>query len=150
MGTENGRRATRLVLRQPQRASVVSLMCTICTKDPPRQFDTMLTRLHQQSMLIFATIALDHPKSAFEPFQWLGYLRCVLSSNSSSLAYWNLRWTILKPYILSQRHKWLISGIQRTELFPLLSAQREGLRWSRLFDYILHLVSTSFENMTVY
>ena len=27
------------------------------------------TRLHQQSMLIFATIALGHPKLALEPFQ---------------------------------------------------------------------------------
>ncbi|EGI63374.1 hypothetical protein G5I_08245 [Acromyrmex echinatior] len=90
---------------------------------------TLLARLHQQSMLIFATIALGHPKSAFEPFQRLqGSSRCVLSSDSSSLAYWNLRWTVLKPYILPQRHKQWISGIQRTELFPLLSARREGLR----------------------
>jgi len=33
-------------------------------------------------------------------------------------------------------------GYLRTE-FPLLSAQRESLRWSRLFDYTSHLVSTS-------
>jgi len=50
---------------------------------------------------------------------------------------------LLKPYILSQCHKRLISGIQRTELFPLLNTQREGLRWSRLFDYTPHLVSTA-------
>ena len=110
---------------QPQRAS---LMCTICIEGP-RQFDALLARLHQQSMLIFATIALGHPKSAFEPFQRLQRSsRCVLSSDSSSLAYWNLRWTVLKPYILPQRHKQWISGIQRTELFPLLSVRREGLR----------------------
>ena len=116
----------QFLIVQPQRAS---LMCTICIEGPPRQFDALLARLHQQSMLIFATIALGHPKSAFEPFQRLqGSSRCVLSSDSSSLAYWNLRWTVLKPYILPQRHKQWISGIQRTELFPLLSARREGLR----------------------
>jgi len=89
-------------------------------------------------------IVLGHLKSALQPFQRLRrFSRCVLSSDSSSVAYWNLRWTILKPYILPQR---LISSIQRTELFPLLSAQREDLRWSRpsiIFDYIPHLVSTS-------
>jgi len=37
-------------------------MCTICIEGPPRQFDALLARLHQQSMLIFATIALGHPK----------------------------------------------------------------------------------------
>jgi len=37
----------------------------------------------------------------------------------------------------------LISGIQKTELFPLLNAQREGIRWLRLFDYTPHLISTS-------
>jgi len=78
---------------------------------------------------------------SLEPFQQLrGFSRCVLSSDSSSLAYWNqnLRWIVLKPYILSQCHKRLISSIQRTELFPLLSAQCEGLQWSRLFDYTPH------------
>jgi len=90
-----------------------------------------------------ATIILN-PKSALEPFQRLQRsLRCILSSDSSSLAYWNLRWTVLKSYIFPQRHKWLISSIQRTELFPLLSTQREDFRWSRLFDYTSHLVSTS-------
>ena len=84
-----------------------------------------------------------HPKSALEPFQRLQRsLRCILSSDSSSLAYWNLRWTVLKPYILSQRHKRLILGIQ-IELFPLLSVQSKGLRWLRLIEYTLHLVSTS-------
>jgi len=38
--------------------------------------------------------------------------RCVLSNDFSSLAYWNLHWTVLKPYILPQ-YKRLISGIQR-------------------------------------
>ena len=46
--------------------------------------------------------------------------RCVLLSDSSSLAYWKLRWTVLKPYLLPKHHKRLISGIQRTVLFPLL------------------------------
>jgi len=41
----------------------------ICIKGPLRQFDALLACLHQQSMLIFATIALDHPKSALEPFE---------------------------------------------------------------------------------
>jgi len=60
----------------------------------------MLARLHQQSMLIFPTIALDHPKLALEPVAGiLAFFR-----NSSSLAYWNLRWTVLKPYILPQHH----------------------------------------------
>jgi len=40
----------------------------ICIEDLPWQFDTLLARLHQQSMLIFAMIALGHPKSALEPF----------------------------------------------------------------------------------
>jgi len=116
-------------------------MCTICIEGLPRQFDALLAHLYQQSMLIFATIALDHPKSALESFQWLRRSsRCVLLNGSSSLIYWNLRWTILKPYILPQHHKRLISGIQRIELFPSLSTQREGLR-SRLFDYTPHLVS---------
>jgi len=40
---------------QHQRASVVFLMCTIYIEDSLRQFDALLARLHQQSMLIFAT-----------------------------------------------------------------------------------------------
>jgi len=75
-------------------------------------------------------------KSVLEPFQRLrGSSQCVLSSDFSSLAYWNLHWTVLKPYILPQRYKRLISDIQRIELFPLLNAQREGLRWSALRLY---------------
>jgi len=87
----------------------------------------------------------DYPGSS-EISAWILSLwrssRCVLSSDSSSLAYWNLRWTVLKPYILPQRHKRLILGIQ-IELFPLLSVQPKGLRWLRLIEYTLHLVSTS-------
>jgi len=56
---------------QPQRAFVVSLMCTICIEGLPRQFDALLVRLYQQSMLIFAMVALGHPKSALELFQRL-------------------------------------------------------------------------------
>jgi len=73
-------------------------------------------------------------KSAFEPFQWL---RCVLSSDSFSLAY---SLDCSKAYILSQCHKRL--SIPRSKLFLLLSAQREGLWWSRHFDSS-HLVSIS-------
>jgi len=68
----------------------------------PRQFDALLARLHQQS-IIFATIALGYPKSAFESFQWL--------RGSSvfwvTLPRWHIldRWFVLKPYIL-QHHKW--------------------------------------------
>jgi len=40
---------------------------------------TLLVHLHQQSMLIFATIALGHSKSALEPFQ---RLRGVLTVHS--------------------------------------------------------------------
>ena len=46
-----------------------------------------------------------------------------------------------KAVCLLKCHKRLIPSIQRTELFPLLIAQREGLWWSRLFDYTPHLVS---------
>ena len=111
LGGQNGSRDEQFGLSwQSQRASVVSLMCTICIEGPPWQFDALLARLYQQSMLIFATIILDHPKSALEPFQ-RGSSRYVFSNDSSSLAYWNLRWTVLKSYILPQRHKWLISSI---------------------------------------
>ena len=114
----------------PQRAFVVSLMCTICIEGPPRQFDALFG-LHQKSMLIFATIALGHPKLALESFQRLRKSsRCVLSSDSSSLIYWNLG--LLNIFCHNVIN---ISGIQRTQLFSLLSAQREGLRCSRLFDY---------------
>ena len=54
----------RLVLTAS--ASVVSLTCTNCIEDPLQQFDGLLARLHQQLMLIFATIVLGHPKSAFQ------------------------------------------------------------------------------------
>ena len=88
---------------------------------------------------------LSHPKSALEPFQRLRESsRCVFSSDSSLLAYWNFRWFQNHIFcIRTQRHKRLLTGIQRTELFPLLSAQREGLRWLRLFDYTLYLISIS-------
>jgi len=43
-------------------------MYTICIQDSPQQFDVLLARLHQQSMLIFVTIVLGHPKSALEFF----------------------------------------------------------------------------------
>jgi len=87
---------------QHQRTSVVSLMSTICIESLLRQFDALLARLYQQLMLIFATIALGHLKSALSTTA--GSSRCVLSSDSSLLAYWNLRWTVLKSYILPQRH----------------------------------------------
>ena len=112
----------------------LSLMCTICIESPPRQLTRRIvdSLTPQQSILIFATITLGHPKSGLETFRGLdslrGSSRCVLSSDSSSLAYWNLRWIVLKPYILPQRHKRLISSIQKTKLFLLLSAQRVGLR----------------------
>jgi len=100
--------------------------------------------LHPSERATIGSIELSHPKS-LEPFQRLRESsQYVLSSDSSSLVYWNLNWTVLKPYILPQRHKRLILGIQKkTKLFSLLSAQREDLRWSRLFDYTTHLVSTS-------
>jgi len=69
-------------------------------------------------------IALGH----LEHFQRKMGVLAVRSFDSSSLAYWHLRWTVLKPYILPQRHKRLILGIQRMELFSLLSAQRKDLR----------------------
>ena len=100
-----------------------------------------------------ATIALGHLKSVLEPFQRLRWSsQNVLSKDSSSLAYWNTFVRLFWSRIFCQRHKRLLSGIQITELFPLLSAQRKGLRWSRLFDYTPHLVSTSrpFQNMIVY
>jgi len=106
-----------------------SLMCMICIEDLPRQFGALLAHLYPQLMLIFATIVLDLPKSTlgfFRPLQ--GSLWCVLSNDSSSLAYWNFRLIVLKHYILSQHHKRLISDIQKTELFPLVIVQREGLR----------------------
>jgi len=87
------------------RASVVSLMYTICIEGLPRQFDALLARLHQQSMLIFVTIALGHPKSALEPFQ---------DCRGPRSAFFQINllesWTVLKPYILPQRHKRLISN----------------------------------------
>ena len=143
LGGQNRSRGEQFSLSwQPQRAFVVSLRCMICIESSPQQFNALLARLHQQSTLIFATIALGHPKSTLESFQRLrGFSRCVFLSDSFSLTYWNLHWTVLKLYILLQHHNRLISGIQRTELFPLLSVQREGLRWSRLFDHIPHLVS---------
>jgi len=113
---------------QLRREFVASLMCIICIKDLPRQFDALLARLHSQ-FIIFATIVLDLPKSvlgSFRPLQ--GSSRCVLSSNSSSLAYWNFHLIVLKHYILPQRHKQLISDIQKTELFPLLIVQCEDFR----------------------
>jgi len=59
---------------QPCRGSLrehLSLICTICIEGSPQLFDALLARLHQQSMLIFAMIALGHPKLALKPFQWL-------------------------------------------------------------------------------
>jgi len=70
LGSQNGSRGEQLGLSwRSQRASLVSLIYTTCIEGLPRQFDALLACLHQQSMLIFATIALDHPKSALESFQ---------------------------------------------------------------------------------
>jgi len=86
-----------------------------------------------------AAIALSYTKSALELFQ-RGSPRGAFFRVTSSLTYWNLHWTVLKPYyVLPQHHKRLILGIISKKLFPLLSTQREGLRCSRLF----HLISTS-------
>jgi len=128
LGGQNGSRGEQLGLSwQFQRASVISLMCTICIEDPPREFDCWLVYINNWCKLTDAFRKDCHPKSALEPFQRLrGSSQCVLSSDFSSLVYWNLRWTVLKSYILPHRHKQLISDIQRTELFPLLSAQCEG------------------------
>jgi len=140
------RRATRL---GSLREHLLYLWCTNCIEGPPRQ---LLARLQST---IDANFRNDCSGSSeikpLEPFQWLRgvfTMRRILSSYSSSLAYWNLCWTVLKPYILPQC-KWLILGIQRTELFVLLSVQHEGLRWSIIlrtrFQHRGH-----FENMTVY
>jgi len=118
-------------------------------RNSPRQFDALLARLHQQSILIFTTIVLVIQNQRLSLFN---DLRRVLANRGvffrMTLPRWHTRtfdysnlWTILKPYILLQCHKWLISSIQRTELFSLLSVQREGLRST--FDYTPHLVSTS-------
>jgi len=67
---------------------------------------------------------------AVRSFEWL-FLAGILESS----------WTVLKPHILPQGHKRLISGIQRIELFPLLSPAR---RPSMIADLRLYsLISTS-------
>jgi len=89
---------------------------------------------------------LDLPKSvlgSFRPLQESS--QCVLSSNSFSLAYWNLHLIVLKHYICHNVYiityiSRMISDIQKIKLFPL-SVQCKGLRL-RFFDYILCLVST--------
>ena len=127
----------------------LSLICTICIKGSPRQFDALLIRLHQQSMLIFATIALGHqrlssfndcgdPRGAFFRVtlpRWKFLLELSLDCSKTI-------------YFANVINGW--SGIQRTELFPLLSAQCEGLRWSRLFDYTWFQHRGCFDNMTIY
>jgi len=67
----NRNRGQQLGLSWQQRACHIFNVYDLYRRCPPRQFDALLARLHQQSMLIFATIALVHPKSALEPFQWL-------------------------------------------------------------------------------
>jgi len=108
---------------------------------PPQFLSTV--SLHSSERV---TIALGYPKS-LEPFQRLrGFFRMT-----SSLAYWNLRWTILKP----QRYKRLISDIQRTELFSLLSAASAKAFDDRDSSIILCTWFSKqhrgyFENMIVY
>jgi len=130
LGGQNGsRRATRLALTASESICRIFNVYDLY-EGPSRQFDALLVRLHQQSMLIFVTIA--HPKM-FESFQRRrGSSRCILSSDSSSLAYWNLRWTILKPYILPQCHKRLISKEPNYFCCWALSAKAFD---ARLFDY---------------
>jgi len=96
----------------------------------------------------------SYPKLALELFQWLrGSSRYVLSSDSSSLEYWNLCWTILKPYILQQRHKWLISGILKEPNYFrcwALSAKAFDDRGSSIILRAWFQHRSHFENMTVY
>jgi len=116
-------------------------MCTICIESPSRQFDA-LARLHQQSMLIFATVALSYSKSALESFQWLrGFSWCVLSNDSFSPVYWNLHWIVLKSYILPQRHKRLISEYPKNQI--IFVAEGSARRPSMIANlrYTPHLVS---------
>jgi len=63
------RRATRIVLTTSENICRIFNKCMICIEGPSQQFDALLARLHQQSMLIFATLALSYPKSALDPFQ---------------------------------------------------------------------------------
>ena len=82
----------------------------LCVYDLYRRSSSIIRRIVGSLTPIidanFRNDALGHPKSALELFQRLrGSSQCVLSSDSSSLAHWNLRWIVLKPYILPQRHK---------------------------------------------
>ena len=121
------RRATRLLILVASES-----ICRIFNLyDLYQRFSSAIRRIVDSlTPTIDANFRNDCPgSSALKFFQRLrGSSRCVFSSDSSSLTYWNFRWTVLKQYILPQRHKRLISGIQRTELFPLLNAQCEGLR----------------------
>jgi len=86
---------------QPQRVSVVSLMYIyfdIWSISKIFFGNSMHFGSFTPTILIFATIVLSYSKSALSTTA--GVL-AVLPSDSSSLAYWNLRWTVLKSYILS-------------------------------------------------
>jgi len=86
--------ATRLVLAASKSISHIFNIYDMYR----RSSSTLLARLYQQSTLIFATMP-----SEISSFNDCGGPRV----RSSSLAYWNFRWTVLKPYIVP-RHKRLI------------------------------------------
>jgi len=67
-------------------------------------------------------------ENQLEPFQWLrGSSRCVLLSDSSSLAYWNLHWTY-KGHIFCHNviNDWSRIS-KKPNYFRCLSVQREDL-----------------------
>jgi len=118
------RRATRIVLATSENICHIFNKCMICIEDPPQQFDALLVRLHQQSMLIFATLALSYPKSALEPFQ-LRKFSLVRSFEWLFLAgILKLSLTILKPYIFCQHHNDWSREFREPNLYSALSTSR--------------------------
>jgi len=111
-------------------------MCMIWIEDFPPQFDALLSRLHPQLMLIFATIVLDLSKSALGSFRPLQESSpCVLSSDFSSLAYWNFRLIVLKHNVINSL------GYPKNRIISVGDRPARRSSIIRLFDYILCLVS---------
>ena len=122
---------------QPQRTSVISLMCTICI-DLYRRSSSAIRRIVGS---LIPTIDANFCNACPESFKISPFNDCESPRDAFfrvTLPRWHTGTFVeLKLYILPQRHKQLISGIQKTELFPCWAPS------AKAFDYIPHLVLTS-------
>jgi len=115
-------------------------MYTIYIEGPPQQFWCIVGSLTPTIDANFRNNCHGLSEISVWALSMTAEVLAVRSFDSSSLAYWNLRWTVLKPYILPQ----VINSWSRVSKEPNYFRCWARMLSIWIFDYTPHLISTSW------